>query len=327
MTDFKSNRTKAFISYSHNDHRFLAELQMHLGYFVREGRIDFWDDTKVTPGSQWREEIKAAIDSARVAILLVSADFLNSDFLFKDELPPLLTAAEDEGAAIWPVIIRPCAFTSTHLAQFQAVNDPSEPLSKMRKYKREEKWADIARGVEAVLKVREIRTTSSDAAEFRRASKPLTPSELYQNVDNENLLRGDVSTQIDLKKTKAQYMKDCLQHHKAKRYREALVMYNNAIKLDPTDPYTFGRRADTYRALKEYERALQDFTHAFELDPHSPPTALAYATRGRVYDGMKQYQKALNDFERAYRLDPTSSWVQKWRNEAIEKLKGQKENH
>jgi len=46
-----------------------------------------------------------------------------------------------------------------------------------------------------------------------------------------------------------------------------------------------------------------------------------------VYDGMKQYQKALDDFDRAYQLDPTSYWVNKWRNETIEKLKKQEEEH
>ncbi len=107
---------------------------------------------------------------------------------------------------------------------------------------------------------------------------------------------------------------------------EALAAYNDALELDPTDPYIYGRRADTYRALREYERALQDFNRAFELDPESA-TAWAYATRGRVYDGMKQYQKALGDFDHAYQLDPTSTWVKRWRNETIEKLKKQEEKH
>jgi tetratricopeptide (TPR) repeat protein len=75
--------------------------------------------------------------------------------------------------------------------------------------------------------------------------------------------------------------------------------------------------------LKE---ALAAYIHALELDPESA-TAWAYATRGRVYVGMKQYQNALDDFNHAYQLDPTSSWVKRWRNETIVKLKKQEERH
>jgi len=326
MADFKSNRTKAFISYSHKDSKFLTELQAHLGYFVRDRRIDFWDDTKITPGSKWREEIRAAIESAKVAVLLVSADFLNSEFIAKNELPPLLAAAEHEGATILPVIIRPCVFTSTNLKQFQAVNDPSEPLSKMKKYRREEEWTKIAKLVEAALNAQETGIVPSNATGSRREPKTPTSSEPYLNADNELLLRVGLSTHVEPRKTKEEYINEGLQHHKAKRYKEALAAYNHALELDPTNPYIYGRRANTYRALREYERALQDFNRAFELDPESA-TAWAYATRGRVYDGMKQYQKALGDFDHAYQLDPTSTWVERWRNETIEKLKKQGEKH
>lgn len=126
------------------------------------------------------------------------------------------------------------------------------------------------------------------------------------------------------RKTKEEYVNEGKLLHKAKHYKEALAVYNHALELDSNDPYIYGRRADTYRALREYEHALQDFDRAFELNPESA-TAWAYATRGRVYDGMKQYQKALDDFDHAYQLDPTSTWVKRWRNETIEKLKKQEE--
>ncbi len=206
MVDIKSNRTKAFISYSHKDSRYLSELKSHLGYFTKNGRIDFWDDTKITPGSKWREEIRAAIESAKVAVLLVSADFLNSEFIAKNELPPLLAAAEHEGATILPVIIRPCAFTSTNLNQFQAVNDPSEPLTKMRKYRREEEWTKIAKLVEAALNAQETGIVLSNATRSRRDAKTQTSSEPYLNADNELLLRVGLSTHVEPRKTKEEYV-------------------------------------------------------------------------------------------------------------------------
>ena len=322
MVDYKSNRTKTFISYSHKDSKFLTELQAHLGYFARDRRIDFWDDTKIMPGSKWREEIRAAIESAKVAVLLVSADFLNSEFIAKNELPPLLAAAEHEGATILPVIIRPCAFTSTNLKQFQAVNDPSEPLTKMRKYRREVEWTKIAKLIEEALNAQETGNIPSNAKRSRREAKTPTSSEPSTNAENELPLTMNLSTRVEPRKTKEDYLKEGIQHHEVKRYKEALATYNYALKLDPTDPYIYGRRAETYHALKENERALQDLNRAFELDPKSA-TAWAYALRGDVYYGMKQFRNALDDFEHALQLDPAYTWVKRRRNETIEKLKKQ----
>lgn len=145
------------------------------------------------------------------------------------------------------------------------------------------------------------------------------PPKKYETAFNELLLALGLSTHFEPQKTKDEYVNEGREHHKAKRYKKALAAYNHALELDLNDPYIYGRRADTYRALGEYEHALQDFDRAFELNPESA-TAWAYATRGRVYYGMKQYQKALDDFNRAYQLDPTSSWVNRWRNETIDKL-------
>jgi hypothetical protein len=89
-----NKRTKIFVSYSHQDRRFLDRLHVHLKPLERDGLLELWDDTRLKPGSDWREKIKDAVDSARVALLLISAGFFASDFIHQDELPPLLDAAE-----------------------------------------------------------------------------------------------------------------------------------------------------------------------------------------------------------------------------------------
>ena len=123
-------RERVFISYSHKDKIWLEKVQTHLKALKHLGiEVNLWDDTQIKAGDKWRDEIESALAETKVAILLVSTDFLASDFIAKDELPPLLKAVEDDGATVLPVILKPSLFAKTKLAEFQAVNDPSEPLS------------------------------------------------------------------------------------------------------------------------------------------------------------------------------------------------------
>src|SRR5687767_3885641 len=125
-------RDKVFVSYSHQDAEWLERFKIHLKPLEREGRIAVWDDTQIKAGEKWRSAIENSLASARAAVLLVSADFLASDFVAANELPPLLAAAEKHGCVILPLIVKPCRFTNTEgLKEFQAVNPPSRPLIKM----------------------------------------------------------------------------------------------------------------------------------------------------------------------------------------------------
>lgn len=140
-----ATRRTVFVSYSHTDRRYLQRLQVHLRPLEREGLITFWADTNLRPGDRWREEVRTAIDSARIAVVLVSADFLASEFIAEDELPPLLETAKREGARIMPVILSACGFTRhKSLANFQAVNDPARPLAEQSRAERERLWDSVA---------------------------------------------------------------------------------------------------------------------------------------------------------------------------------------
>jgi TIR domain-containing protein len=124
-----SPRNTVFVSYSHFQKKWVERLAVHLKPLQREGRVDLFDDTKIQAGADWRNEIKASLKKAKVAILLISADFLASDFIAENELPPLLEKAEVGGAIIIPVIVSPSRFTKIErLARYQAINDPTVPL-------------------------------------------------------------------------------------------------------------------------------------------------------------------------------------------------------
>ncbi|HEY7358897.1 MAG TPA: toll/interleukin-1 receptor domain-containing protein, partial [Ktedonobacterales bacterium] len=135
-----------FISYSHKDKPYLDRLRVHLRPQEREGAITFWDDSQIKPGDHWKREIERALESAQVAILLVSADFLASDFVTEEEVRKLL-AAERRGVRILPVILTPCGFPSSHLSSFQTVNEPSKPLSGMNSHDQDVVWQRVVENV------------------------------------------------------------------------------------------------------------------------------------------------------------------------------------
>jgi hypothetical protein len=78
---------RVFISYSHNNHTAAGELRRFLKPLAREGLIDSWDDTHIREGDRWKNEIDAALDNVAIAILFVSQDFLNSNFIYQEEIP------------------------------------------------------------------------------------------------------------------------------------------------------------------------------------------------------------------------------------------------
>jgi hypothetical protein len=151
--DSFANSNRVFISYSRNDSEWLERLQVHLKPLERIGTIVRWDDTLIKPGAKWQEELNRVLESAKVAVLLVSADFLASDFIAENELPPLLAAAEEKGTRILPVVVSPCLIErSETLSQFQAVNPPSQSLATMPRAQQEETLVKVTEAIEDALR-------------------------------------------------------------------------------------------------------------------------------------------------------------------------------
>ncbi len=99
-----------FISYNHKDEKEKDVLLSHLGVLQHTGLIDLWSDDRIGAGDNWAQEIGQAVAKARVAILLISANFLTSDFILRQEVPQLLERRQSEGLAIFPVIAKACAW-------------------------------------------------------------------------------------------------------------------------------------------------------------------------------------------------------------------------
>ncbi len=146
------NNPTVFISYSHKDEAWKDRLRPHLGVLEKAGRINIWDDRRIDGGAGWYDEIMQAMEQAAVAVCLISADYLASDFCIKEEIPYLLERRERDGMALIPVLLRPCAWkVCTWLKSMQMLPRDGKSVSKDFKDDWDEVFADVAERIFGIL--------------------------------------------------------------------------------------------------------------------------------------------------------------------------------
>jgi formylglycine-generating enzyme required for sulfatase activity len=161
-----ASRPTVFISYAHADEAWKDRLVKHLRVLADERGFAVWDDRQIGAGDDWRARIADAMASVRVAILLVSADFLGSRFIRDEEVPPLLARRQGEGLPVVPVILRPCTWQQiAWLSALQALPVNGRPLSAGNDHQIDDDLARIATEIDELL-----RGGSAAPAEAARAS-------------------------------------------------------------------------------------------------------------------------------------------------------------
>jgi len=131
------------VSYSHKDKKLFEEFNTMLSPAKRDGIVDVWDDKRIEPGAKWKDQIECALSSAKVAVLLVSQNFLASDFVAKHELQPLLKAAQDEGLTVFWIYLSSCLYQRTEIATYQAAHDLVKPLDRLDKPHRQAVLSEV----------------------------------------------------------------------------------------------------------------------------------------------------------------------------------------
>jgi formylglycine-generating enzyme required for sulfatase activity len=168
-----SAKGRIFISYSHKDSEWLERLKPFLQPLVREEELQVWSDTDIKPSSIWHAEIQKALNEADAAILLISQDFLASDYITSNELPQLLSAASHRGLRIFPVFVSSSYLKDSPLLMFQGVNSPASPLDKVPKSKQNEIFVKLVKSIDELLILTQVGITEEWLEKFRSRFVPI----------------------------------------------------------------------------------------------------------------------------------------------------------
>ncbi len=148
MSNEAGKKPTVFISYSHKDEEWKNRLVPHLEILEHAGRIDLWDDRRIDGGRQWFNDIQEAIDRAAVALCLISANYLASDFCNKEEIPYLLQRRDQAGMVILPTLVHPCFWkVVTWLEPTQMIPRDGQSISVDFKDREHEAFRQVAESI------------------------------------------------------------------------------------------------------------------------------------------------------------------------------------
>jgi formylglycine-generating enzyme required for sulfatase activity len=182
-----------FFSYSHRDEALRDQLATHLKLLERQGIISSWHDRKIVPGSEWAGDINNYLSQADIILLLVSADFLASDYCWDIEIQKALARHEAGTATVIPVILRPVDWSSAPFARLQAMPKNAQPVVTWDHP--DLAFMDIAKGIRLTAeKLRSARRTreleakkQSALQEYRQQFKTYLASGAISFIARENL--------------------------------------------------------------------------------------------------------------------------------------------
>lgn len=164
---------KIFVSYSHADTRHKDRLMVHLAPLKSAAELEVWTDAQIGGGEAWEPAIENALSSASLAIFLITADFLSSDFITRKEVPTLLERREKEGLRLYPILAKPCAWQIIQwLSAIQLRPTGAKPVWRSGGRYVEDELARIALELSAILQLAiEAQNAATDQASRQRVEQ------------------------------------------------------------------------------------------------------------------------------------------------------------
>ena len=220
-----SEAVEVFFSYSHKDEELRDELANHLVMLKRQGIISAWHDREISAGTEWANAIDENLDTADLILLLISANFLASDYCFDLELKRAMERHELQEARVVPIILKSVDWSGAPFGKLQALPKNAKPVTTWQN--RDEAFLNVAQGIR--------RTVEEIAKSKAGGSLSLaTPVDTSHNISTNTSLSVSSSSLSDRQRRRLEQERDSLQQQydllgtKLDRLRQSY-----SIEVDP----------------------------------------------------------------------------------------------
>jgi hypothetical protein len=173
--------TEVFFSYAHNDEDLRNELANHLSLLKRQSVIREWHDRQITAGEEWAGEISSHLQTAEIILLLVSSDFLASDYCYDIEMQRALERHEAGDARVIPIILRPLDWHDAPFGKLQALPTDGKPITTWRNH--DEAFVDVVRGIRVA--VEQLQAIPTVLTTLIKAETPPVQDSIKPNEEQE----------------------------------------------------------------------------------------------------------------------------------------------
>src|SRR5579864_9669976 len=118
-----------FFCYAREDEALLNKLKTHLRPLQRQGLIDVWYDRNISAGTEWEQEINQHLNSAQIVLLLISPDFMDSEYCYSIEMKRALEREKNGTVRVVPVIVRHIEYEGAPFSHLQALPTGATPVT------------------------------------------------------------------------------------------------------------------------------------------------------------------------------------------------------
>jgi tetratricopeptide (TPR) repeat protein len=320
MTTQAPKPLRTFCSYSHKDEEYLNELRTWLRGLERQGLIEWWHDREITPGWEWEEAIDKNLRTADVILLLVTPDFMASDYVFEKEISKAVERHKRGETRVIPIIVTPADWEWASFAELQALPRDAKPITTWPN--QGEAWLDVVRGIRRAVQelLRERQVQAAAEERYREALEQAWIDNQVSDVEAERL--AALASELDVSTDTAadierQVMGDTIETI-LERQEEAAREEDRHKRLE--ELYTQVRRLhrdrkwqsvfDVFEQIRAEDPAYPDregllvsAREAMEAQELARRVPALYAEGQRHMDA-REWQQALECFEEVQRLKP-----------------------